>query len=111
MISSYNHNGMIGVLVELECSNLSWSKNQLKSLADDLAMHIAALDPSNVKELLSQGFVKNPDQTVTELLNATSLEIGSSVSIIRYIRWEQRTGDDQSGPDDEPAAASMLRQA
>lgn len=109
MIGSYDHNGMIGVLVELECSNLSWSKNILKLLVHDLAIHVAALNPSNVKELLSQGFVKSPDQTVTELLNATSLEIGSEVSITRFIRWEQRAGDDQPGPDDEPVAASMLR--
>ncbi len=112
MFGTYNHNGSIGVLVELKClSNANPEKVDFKLLAEDIAMHVAATDPGDVKELLAQGFVKNPDQTVLQLINAMSDDFGDSLSISRFIRWEQGTGEDVPGPDNDPAVAVKLKRA
>ena len=110
LIGTYNHKGSIGVLVELKClSNATSEKADIKLLAEEITMQVAATNPSNVKELLAQDFVKNPIQTVLELINERSQNFGDSISIIRFIRWERGTGEDQPGPDHEPAASAQLK--
>jgi len=37
--------------------------------------------------LLEQGFVKNPDQTVNELLNATISKLGENIIVRRFVRF------------------------
>ena len=112
LIGTYNHNGGIGVLVELKClSNATSEKADIKLLADEIAMHVAATNPSNVNELLAQDFVKNPIQTVLELINERSQSFGDSVSVIRFVRWERGMGEYQPGPDHEPTASAQLKRA
>ena len=46
LIVSYVHHGRIGVLLELNCETDFVARNeQFRQLADDLAMHVAAMDP------------------------------------------------------------------
>ena len=112
LIGTYSHNGNIGVLVELKyLSDANTEKADLKLLAEDIAMHVAASNPADVQELLSQWFVKNPDQSVSQLLNAKSLDFGDTLSISRFIRWEHKAEEDVEGPDDDPAAAFQLKRA
>lgn len=65
-IASYIHGtGMVGVLVELSCETDFVSKNsEFKSLAYDIAMHIAALNPE---------YVKIEDVSDTEMIKAREL--------------------------------------
>ena len=37
--------------------------------------------------LLEQGFIKNPDQTIKELLNAKIAELGENIVIRRFTRY------------------------
>jgi len=37
--------------------------------------------------LLEQGFIKNPDQTIKELLNAKIAELGENILIRRFTRY------------------------
>ncbi len=42
--------------------------------------------------LLEQPFVKDPDQTIGQLLNATTAKIGEKISIRRFVRFEMGEG-------------------
>ena len=42
--------------------------------------------------LLEQPFVKNPDQTVTDLINETVLTIGEKINVRRFVRFEMGEG-------------------
>ncbi|MEL7602296.1 MAG: elongation factor Ts, partial [Bacillota bacterium] len=42
--------------------------------------------------LLEQPFVKDPDQTIGQLLNTTTAKIGEKISIRRFVRYEMGEG-------------------
>ncbi|HXR49894.1 MAG TPA: translation elongation factor Ts [Verrucomicrobiae bacterium] len=51
VIGTYNHDGRIGVLVEVNCETDFVARNEIfQNLVKDLAMHIAAADPVYISE-------------------------------------------------------------
>ena len=42
--------------------------------------------------LMEQSFVKNPDQTITQLINEAVLKIGEKITIRRFVRYEMGEG-------------------
>src|SRR5665213_4333474 len=53
LVGNYNHDGRIGVIVEVNCETDFVARNEIfVNLVKDLAMHIAASEPENVAELL-----------------------------------------------------------
>lgn len=133
-IGSYIHmGGRIGVLVEVNCETDFVAKtDQFQQLVRDIAMHIAATNPSAIRReeidaelverertiyreqmreegkpekiwdkiiegklekffsestLLEQPFVKNPDQTVGELIVETSAKTGEKIEVRRFARF------------------------
>src|SRR3954468_20987641 len=62
IIGSYVHDGRIGVLAEVNCETDFVARNDIfTGLVKDLTMHIAAMEPADVMELLEQPFVKDPN--------------------------------------------------
>lgn len=89
LIGSYVHDGRIGVLVEVNCETDFVAKtDEFKELVKDLCLHIAASEPKNVKELLQQPFVKNPDITVGEYVKEHITKLGENIVIRRFSRLE-----------------------
>lgn len=132
LIGSYNHDGRIGVLVEVNCETDFVARNDVfRDLVKDLAMHIAAAAPQYVstddvpadeqtrvsneyKEkaaaegkpadmldkivagqvqkyfaercLLDQPFVKNPDQTVADVVKDHIARLGENIVVRRFSR-------------------------
>lgn len=133
-IGSYIHlGGKLGVLVEVNCETDFVAKtDNFQQLVRDIAMHVAAANPSAVtredipadivereravfreqmKEsgkpehiwdkiiegkmdkfftestLLEQPFVKNPDQTVGELVTEVSAKTGEKIEVRRFTRY------------------------
>jgi elongation factor Ts len=58
--------------------------------------------------LLEQPFVKNPDQTVQELVNEKIAKIGENISVRRFVRYEMGEGLEKRKDD---FAAEVLAQA
>ncbi|KKS87858.1 MAG: Elongation factor Ts [Parcubacteria group bacterium GW2011_GWC1_43_11b] len=89
-MGSYVHNtGAIGVVVEVSAETDFVSKNQeFKTLADDIAMHIAACAPANVEELLAQEFIKDPSQTIDALVKSFIQKFGERIIISRFARLD-----------------------
>ncbi len=133
LVQSYIHmGGKVGVLVEVNCETDFVAKtDDFKALVRDIAMHIAAANPTCVtreevptemldKEreiagaqiegkpehvvqkivegkiekiyqqivLLEQPFVKNPDQTIQEVLKEAIAKMGENMVVKRFARFQ-----------------------
>ncbi len=86
---SYIHNERVGVLLELRCETDFVARNPLfKELARDLAMHIAAMNPLGVEELMAQNYVKDESVNIEELIKSIIAKIGENIRIERFCRYE-----------------------
>ena len=88
LIEPYIHsNGNVGVLLELNCETDFVARNEdFKNLAHDLAMHIAAMDPSDEKELLEQPFIKDVEKTINDLIKELIAKLGENIRIGKFAR-------------------------
>ncbi len=89
IVQAYVHgNGTMGVLLELNCETDFVARNEeFKVLAYDLAMHIAATNPVSLSTLLPEPFVKNPDETVSALINSRIQKFGEKIELGRFVRY------------------------
>lgn len=135
IVASYVHsNGRIGAAVKLLCETDFVARNEeFKALAQDIAMHVAAMNPKYTKPeevdqklvdkekeiwmsqlknegkpenlisgimagkekkfresmaLLTQPFVKNPEQTVGELITEKMAKVGENIQVGEFWRTE-----------------------
>jgi elongation factor Ts len=105
LIEPYIHgNGRIGVLIELNCESDFVARTEaFRALAHDIAMQVAATSPKYVgvgdvpaeetapKEeicLLAQPFIKNPGQTIDQLIKEKIGTIGENIVLRRFTRFE-----------------------
>ncbi|MBI2008860.1 translation elongation factor Ts [Candidatus Saccharibacteria bacterium] len=87
LIGGYVHDGRIGVLVEVNCETDFVAKtDEFKELVKDLCLHIAASEPEDVKMLLDQPFVKNPEITVGDYIKEHVAKLGENIVIRRFAR-------------------------
>ncbi len=89
VIQSYIHpNNTIGVLINLACETDFVAKNEdFINLANDIAMHIAAMVPESIEDLLDQAFVKDPETTISKLIEEATLKIGERIEITEFTRY------------------------
>ncbi|MCA9351875.1 elongation factor Ts [Patescibacteria group bacterium] len=89
VVASYIHsNNTIGVLIKLACETDYVAKNDdFMTLANDIAMHIAAMGTESIEELLEQPFVKNPDVTIMKLIEEATLKIGERIEVAEFVRY------------------------
>jgi elongation factor Ts len=134
IVDSYIHESRIGVLIELNCeTDFVARTDDFKSLAHDVAMHIAASAPEYVSNeeipaeareekakefkekvvaegkpaemadkivegmlnkyfaercLLNQPYIKNPDQTVGDLIKENVAKLGENIVVRKMARIE-----------------------
>ena len=88
LIETYIHNGgRVGVIVELNCETDFVARNEeFKSLAHDLAMHIAAMNPKDDKELSGQPFIKDESRTIDNLVKELVGKLGENIKIGKFAR-------------------------
>jgi len=89
VIISYIHAGeTVGVLLELLCETDFVAKNpEFKSVAKDIAMHIAAMEPKDTAELLEQPFIKDAEKKISDLINNTVQKFGERTEIGQFVRF------------------------
>lgn len=82
-VATYTHgNGQVGAMVLLASETDFVSKNEeFAALARDIAMHAAAMKPASVEELLSQAFIKDPAQTIQDLVSGATHKFGERISV------------------------------
>ena len=89
VVSAYIHAGdTVGVLLELLCETDFVAKNpEFKSVAREIAMHVAAMKPENTAELLEQPFIKDPSKKIGDLVNNTVQKFGERTEIGHFVRY------------------------
>ena len=89
VLETYVHNGRIGVILELRCETDFVAKTDVfKTLAHDLAMHVASMEPGSVKDLLKQPFIKDESLTVGDLITQAIAKTGENIKLERFCRYE-----------------------
>ena len=87
LIGTYSHDGRIGVVVEVNCETDFVAKtDEFKDLVKDLTLQIAASEAEDVKSLLAEPFVKNPEQTVEDYVKEHIAKLGENIVIRRFSR-------------------------
>lgn len=98
VVSAYVHStGTIGVLLELGCETDFVAKNEeFVALAKDLAMHVCAMNPTSINNedglgeetsLMKQTFLKNPELTVEQRIQAAVQKFGENTKVVRFSRY------------------------
>jgi elongation factor Ts len=89
VVSYIHHSNKVGVLVEVLCETDFVAKNDLTmSLAKDVALQIASMDPKDNKELESQDFVKDGSRKISELVKDVIAKTGENIRIGKFVRFE-----------------------
>jgi elongation factor Ts len=89
VIEPYVHAGRVGVLVEVACeTDFVARTDEFKSLAHELAMQIASMNPENVEDLLKQDYIRDPGQTVETLIKGVIGKLGENIKVKRFTRME-----------------------
>lgn len=86
VVSSYIHaTKKLGSMVEVLCETDFVARNtDFQELAKEIAMHIAAMKPGSINDLLEQPYVKNPDMTVKDLINSYVAKLGENIQVGRF---------------------------
>jgi len=104
LVESYIHSGgRIGALVELNCeTDFVARTDDVKDLAHDIAMQVAAMAPLYVDEgdipddedrnpqevcLLQQAFIRDQSVTIQDLLSEAIGKLGENIRVLRFARF------------------------
>lgn len=105
LIEAYIHpGGRIGAMVEVNCeTDFAARTDQLKELAHNLALQIAAMSPQFISSeeapeeadiepqtdcLLLQPYIRDPDVTIQDIINETIAKVGENIQVGRFTRFE-----------------------
>lgn len=90
LVESYIHGGgRIGALVELSSETDFVARNDdFKDLARNIAMQVAAMEPTDIDELLKQPYIKDAGKTIGDLVTALAASTGENVHVRRIARFE-----------------------
>ena len=87
LIGTYSHDGRIGVVVEVNCETDFVAKtDEFKELVKDLTLQIAASEAEDVKALLDEPFVKQPDISIGDYVKEHIAKLGENIVVRRFRR-------------------------
>lgn len=89
VVAAYIHgNKKMGVLLTLNCETDFVAQNEeFVSAANQIAMHIGAMEPENVEALIEQPFIMNPELTVKQVVDDLVQKTGERVEIGQFVRY------------------------
>lgn len=90
IIEAYIHSdGRVGSIVKLSCeTDFVARNNDFKSLAHELALQVAAMNPKTVADLLKQEYIRNPKLTIEDLVKEAIGKIKENIKIETFQRME-----------------------
>ena len=89
-VYSYIHTtGKVGAMVEVNCeTDFVARTDEFKTLAHELAMQVAAMDPASVEKLLKQEYIRDSAKTIDQLVKETIAKVGENIVTRRFMRFE-----------------------
>lgn len=90
IVESYVHaGGKVGVLVELRCeTDFVARTDDFKTLAHELCLQVAAMNPKNVKDLLAGMYIRDASVTIEVLIRQTTAKVGENITVARFTRMQ-----------------------
>ena len=90
IVEAYVHaGGRIGAMVELSSETDFVARNpDFRGLAREIAMQVAAMDPTDVDQLLTQPYIRDSSKTIGELVTTIAASTGENVRVKRFKRFE-----------------------
>ncbi len=89
LLETYIHSGRIGVMLVLRCETDFVARGDMfKTLAHDIAVHISAMNPATVEELLVQPYVRDESVPVGDLIKSVIAKTGENARVERFARFE-----------------------
>ena len=89
LVEAYVHSGKVGVLVTLACeTDFVARTEEFKNLAHEIALQVSAMNPKDVKSLLSQEYIRDPQMTIEQLIKQTVGKLGENIVIREFSRIE-----------------------
>ena len=89
IVASYIHGDRLGVLVDLRCeTDFVARADEFRQLAREIAMQIAAMNPSSVNELMGQPYIKDESNTMETLVKRVIAKVGENIKVDRFSRYE-----------------------
>ena len=89
VIETYVHSGgKVGAMVYLGCETDFVAKTEeFKTLARELAMQVAAMNPTSTDELIEQDYIRDSSKTVKQLITEVVARTGENVQIKKIARF------------------------
>lgn len=89
VIETYVHaGGKVGAMVFLACeTDFVARTEEFKALAKELAMQVAAMNPTSVDELEDQDYIREPGKNVKQLVNEVIAKTGENIQIKKIARF------------------------
>ncbi|OGY23198.1 MAG: translation elongation factor Ts [Candidatus Woykebacteria bacterium RBG_13_40_15] len=89
IIESYIHSdARVGAMVHLACeTDFVARTDEFKTLARELAMQVAAMDPQSVEELLDQEYIRDSEKKITDLVAEVIAKTGENIQVKRISRF------------------------
>ena len=83
LVESYVHQtGKVGVLVSILCeTDFVARTDEFKSLAHEVAMQIASMNPKDIASLLKQEYIRDGSKTINDLVTETIAKLGENIQI------------------------------
>lgn len=89
LIETYVHNGRVGVVLAILCeTDFVARTDEFKNLAHEIAMQIASMDPKDVKDLLSQEYIRDPKLNIETLIKSSIGTLGENIQVREFTRVE-----------------------
>jgi elongation factor Ts len=90
VVEAYVHaGGRIGAMVELSSETDFVARNpDFLGLAKEIAMQVAAMDPTDIDQLLGQPYIRDASKTIGELVTGIASTTGENVRVKRFKRFE-----------------------
>lgn len=87
-VYAYVHfNGKTGAMVKLACeTDFVANTDDFAHLGRELAMQVASMMPESAEELLKQDYLRDPKQTIEQLVKGVSGKTGENVRIVAIAR-------------------------
>lgn len=89
VIETYVHSGgKVGAMVFVACETDFVAKtDEFKNLARELAMQVAAMNPTSVDELIEQDYIRDPGKNVKQLVNEVIAKTGENIVVKKIARF------------------------
>lgn len=89
LLQSYIHNERVGVMMDIRAETDFVVRGEIfRTLAHEVAMQVAAMNPDTVEALLAQPYIKDASITVAQLIKNSVAKVGENIRVEKFVRYE-----------------------